>query len=376
VPAADGHAMSVSSIRIPVIDSIRTRMILLQDDVFGKWLDWPYLVEALRRGHARGVDAVERLLMSESGQETQPQNHLLIWPAWRFGAYCGAKLVTVFPGNVGRGGGPTNSTVYVLFDGRDGGPLAVIEGAEFTLRKTAADSALAATYLARKNAEHLLMIGAGAQAPTQIRAFCAVLPGIREVTIWNRNLAKARALAEALARSGIRPGASQRAAHSSIVATDDLAGAVPKAAIICMATAATSPLLAGELLSPGTHIDLVGSFTPDMREADDTTLRRASLFVDSRRFTITTTGDLAIPIASGVIRAEDIRADLFELAGARHPGRTSDAEITVFKNGGGGHLDLMVAIALYERARDARMGATGEQSSVADRDTHLAPRPG
>ncbi|SEC35299.1 ornithine cyclodeaminase [Rhizobiales bacterium GAS191] len=325
-------------------------MILLQDDAFGKWLDWPSLVDALRRGHEAGVDAVERLLLSEVERGAEPQNHLLIWPAWRYGAYCGAKLVTVFPGNSGRAGAATNATVYVLFDGRDGRPLAVIEGAEFTLRKTAADSALAATYLARKDADRLLMIGAGAQAPAQIRAFCAVCPGIREVKIWNRSFAKARALAAALARDGIRPDAAGGEAHLSIEATDDLEGAVPQAAIISMATAATSPLLEGVLLSPGTHVDLVGSFTPEMREADDATLRRGSLFVDSRRFTVAATGDLAIPIASGVIRAEDIRADLFELAGGRHPGRTSDTEITVLKNGGGGHLDLMVAIALYERA--------------------------
>jgi ornithine cyclodeaminase/alanine dehydrogenase-like protein (mu-crystallin family) len=313
-------------------------MILLQDDAIGKWLDWPTLIEALRSGHRIGVDAVERLLLSQSEEGERAPNHLLIWSAWRFDAYCGAKLATVFPGN--RDGRATNATVYVLFDGRDGRPLAVIEGAEFTLRKTAADSALGASYLARADADRLLMIGAGAQAMAQIRALCAIRPTIREVRIWNRTIAKAEALAARLAREGVLAEVA-----------GDLSSAVPRASIISMATAATTPLLEGAWLSPGTHVDLVGSFTPAMRETDDETMRRASLFVDTRRFTLDVTGDLAIPIASGAIREGDIRADLFELARGDHPGRVSPREITLFKNGGGGHLDLMTAIAAYERAR-------------------------
>jgi alanine dehydrogenase len=313
-------------------------MILLQDDAIGKWLDWPTLIEALRSGHRAGVDMVERLLLSQSEEARNVPNHLLIWSAWRFDAYCGAKLVTVFPGN--REGRPTNATVYVLFDGRDGRPLAVIESSEFTFRKTAADSALGASYLARADSDCLLMVGAGAQAMAQIQALRAIRPSIREVRIWNRTRAKAEALATKLARDGVFAEVA-----------GDRGGAVPRASIISMATAATRPLLEGAWLSPGTHIDLVGSFTPTMREADDATLRRASLFVDTRRFTVAVTGDLAIPIASGAINEGDIRADLFELARGLHPGRESPEEITLFKNGGGGHLDLMVAIAAYERAR-------------------------
>src|SRR5207253_179814 len=144
----------------------------------------------------------------------------LIWPAWRFGAYCGAKLASVFPGNAAAA---TNATVYVLFDGRDGRPLAVIEGAEFTLRKTAADSALAASHLAREDAKSLLMVGAGAQAPAQIAALRAVRPSIRRLRIWNRTPAKARALAQALANER---------EPISIEATEDLAGSVAQADII------------------------------------------------------------------------------------------------------------------------------------------------
>jgi ornithine cyclodeaminase/alanine dehydrogenase-like protein (mu-crystallin family) len=312
-------------------------MKLLTDETIRDLLDWPVLVEALRQGHRRGVDVVERLLLSEPRGDRADENHLLLLPAWRFGDYCGAKLVTVCPGNASTGKA-TNSTVYVLFDGRDGHPLAVIEGSEFTLRKTAADSALGASYLAREDADSLLMIGSGAQAAPQIRALCSVRPSIRRVGIWNRTRAKAKALAASLAIEGV-----------DVAAVDDLASSVPQAAIISMATAATTPLLEGARLSPGTHVDLVGSFTPQMRETDDETVRRASLFVDSRRFTVKTTGDLAAPIASGVISESDIRADLFDLSRGLHPGRRTESEITLFKNGGGGQLDLMAAICAYER---------------------------
>lgn len=313
-------------------------MILLHDDDIGKFLDWQTLIEALREGHKRGVDQVERLLLSQAGEGTSATNHLLIWSAWRFGAYCGAKLASVFPGN--RDGLPTNATVFVLFDGKDGRPLATIEGSQFTLRKTAADSALGASYLAPSDAHSLLVIGAGAQAHWQIEALRAVRPSLREVRVWNRTRAKAEALARKLSHRGLVTEVA-----------DDLASAVPRASIISMVTSTERPLLDGTKLSPGTHVDLVGSFTPTMRETDDETVRRASLFVDTRRFTLEVTGDLAIPLAAGVIQESDIRADLFELARGVHPGRRSPQEITLFKNGGGGHLDLMTAIAAYERAR-------------------------
>jgi ornithine cyclodeaminase/alanine dehydrogenase-like protein (mu-crystallin family) len=317
-------------------------MILIRCDDIRNLLDWPTLIEALRRGHMRGIDLVERVLLSEPPVESKGQNHLLIWPAWRFRDYCGAKLVTVFPENAKGSVHPTNSTVYVLFDGRNGRPLAVIEGSEFTLRKTAADSALGAFYLARPDAETLLMIGAGAQAHPQIFAIAAVRPSIRRVLIWNRTVVKAQALARRLVNEGI-------AAEAVL----ELAPAIREAAIVSMATATCEPLLAGAYLSPGAHVDLVGSFTPRMRECDDETIRRASLFVDSHRFTVETTGDLAIPIAARLISQDDIRADLFDLARGRHKGRRSADEITLFKNGGGGHLDLMTAVTIYEHATGA-----------------------
>jgi ornithine cyclodeaminase/alanine dehydrogenase-like protein (mu-crystallin family) len=315
-------------------------MLVVDTDKIATTLDYPRLVEALRLGHRRGVDAVERVLMSETTSATT--NHLLVLPSWRYGEVCGAKLVSVFPENAPPT--PSIQTVYVLFDGRDGSPLACITGSSFTLRKTAADSALGASFLARSDVAELLMVGAGNQAAHQIAALCAVRPGIRRVAIWNRTPEKARQLAAAL-DLGIE-----------IAAAVDLEEAVRRADIICCATSATSPLVRGAWLKPGTHLDLVGGFTNEMREADDEAIARASVFVDSRWFTIGQCGDITGPIAAGVLSEADIGADLFDLCSGRHQGRRSAEEITVFKNAGGGHLDLMVAQFIHELAAAGMLG--------------------
>ena len=293
------------------------------------------LVEALRRGHRARVDTVERSLISEGAGPAA--NHLLVLPAWRYGDVLGAKLVTVFPANPPPV--PTIQTVYILFSGRDGTPLAALSGAEFTLRKTAADSALGADFLARRDVTRMLMVGAGNQAPYHIRAHRAMRPGIREVEVWNRTHEKAERLAASLAIAGV-----------AVAATRDLEAAARRAELICCATSATLPLVQGAWLKPGTHLDLVGGFTPEMRETDDAAIGRARIFVDSRWFTVEHCGDLTQPIAAGLIAAEDIAGDLFELCAGRRPGRQSAEEITIFKNGGGGHLDLMTARFLWRRA--------------------------
>jgi ornithine cyclodeaminase/alanine dehydrogenase-like protein (mu-crystallin family) len=307
---------------------------LIDCDAIADALDYRHLVEALRRGHQRGIDGVERVVLSE-GEDPSRTNHFICLPAWQHGALFGAKLVSVFPANAP----PRASiaTVYVLFDGGTGAPVATIHGAQFTLRKTAADSGLGASFLARHDATTLLMVGAGNQAPHQIRAHCAIRPSLRRVAIWNRSAEKARRLADTIVLDGV-----------AISAIGDLEAAARTADIICSATSTTAPLLHGAWLKPGTHVDLVGGFTNDMREADDATLARASVFVDSRWNTLGLCGDISGPIASGVIGADDIAADLFELCAGGHPGRRSDDEITVFKNAGGGHLDLMMARFVYE----------------------------
>jgi ornithine cyclodeaminase/alanine dehydrogenase-like protein (mu-crystallin family) len=294
------------------------------------------LVEALRAGHREGIDAVDRSLLTRERDSLAPQ-HLLVWPAWRHDAYCGVKMVSVFPGS--DPSRPTNRTVYVLFDGRDGTPLATITGESFTVWKTAADSALGADYLAQPGARTLLMVGAGAQAAQHVAAHRSVRPTIDRVLVWNRTPARAQALAETL--SGIVP-------HVAVL--DHLADAVVSADVIACATGAMEPLIRGEWLRPGTHLDLVGGFTNAMREADDEAARRARFFVDSRRFTIDQCGDVSGPMASGALARDGIEGDLFDLCRGETSGRRSASEITLFKNAGGGHLDLMTAVAIYQAA--------------------------
>lgn len=298
-------------------------------------LDYPGLLAALEAGHRAGVDRAERLLLEQSAA-IGGANHFLIWPAWRNDEALGVKLVTSFPGNQ-EAGLSTVHAVYVLFDGRTGAPDALVDGTAMTPWKTAADSALGAKFLAREDAGVLLMVGAGVMAPHLIRAHLTVRPAIRRVAIWNRTPERAARLAAGLRFDGVEVAVAQ-----------DLEAAVREADVLSCATAATVPLVRGAWLSPGAHLDLVGGFTPDMREADDEALRRGRIYVDSRWFTLDCCGDLMVPLANGAIAEADVLGDLFELCRGEARGRTSDDAITVYKNGGGAHLDLMTARHIVE----------------------------
>jgi ornithine cyclodeaminase len=177
------------------------------------------------------------------------------------------------------------------------------------------------------------MVGAGGLAPHLIAAHLAVRPSLERVLVWNRTPAKAEAVATA--------------AGATVV--DDLAAAVPAADVISTATMTKEPLVLGRWLRPGTHLDLVGAFLPDHREVDGDAVVRAELFVDHREATLTEDGDLVIPLAAGLIRPDDVRADLYELCRGDVAGRTDPDAITLFENGGGGHLDLMTAQFAWRR---------------------------
>jgi ornithine cyclodeaminase len=291
-------------------------------------LDYPSLVEALRELFRRGVDEARSIHLTEKLADGR-ENVWLLLPAWQHGRNQGVKLVSVFPGNETRGLVSVVG-VYVLFDGANGYPLAVIDGAALTLWKTAANSALAATYLARRDAGKLLVLGAGQLAPHLARAHAALRP-IREVRVWNRTAAKARQMAAAL-----------KLPEARVEATEDLAGSVRWADVISAATMAREPLIAGAWLRPGQHLDLVGGFRPDMREADDEAIRRSRVFIDAWFTAGAHCGDICKPLEAGVI-AKDAIADTFELARGQKPGRLNDDEITLFKSGGGGHEDLGTA---------------------------------
>ena len=289
-------------------------------------LDFPGLIAHLRAAHRQPPPAVDRVLM-QNRSAAGTDNAMLVWPAWQPGSNLGVKVVTMFPDNRTT---PAVQGVYLLFDGATGAPQAVIDGTELTYWKTAADAALGADLLARSDVANLLMVGAGALAPYLIRAYQAIRPGLRQVQIWNRTQGKADQVA-----AGVRGTPAQGVA--------DLQAAALDADIICCATSSLAPLIHGKWLRPGTHLDLIGGFTPAMRETDDEAVRRSMLFVDSRWFTTDHVGDLTQPLARGVIQRAHVLADLFELCVGSHAGRTDAAQITLCKYGGGAHLDLMAA---------------------------------
>lgn len=309
-------------------------MIHLDAERVRALLDYPYLVGALKDAHAgQGMPLLDRRI-TDAGKDM-----FVNLTAWAPGRAIAVKLVGVFPGNAGRSPPePSIQGIVVLFDGETGRALMTCDGAEMTYRKTAADSALGAGFLARKNARTLLVIGAGGLAPHMVRAHRAARPELDRFLIWNRSPEKAMAVADELSKEGI-----------AIEVRNALDDALGLADIVSSVTMATAPLIKGALLKPGAHVDLVGSYLPEMREADDEVMRRAALICMDIREGHDCTGDMIGPMERGVIRFEDIRADLFELATGAHPGRGSDSDITVFKNIGGGHLDLFTAMALYRR---------------------------
>ncbi len=295
--------------------------------------DYPGLVAALKAMNQRGVDVIDRMLLS---QPTRPQgqNDWLLLPAWSFDCYFGIKLVSVFPENPQQGL-PAVQGLYALFEGRKGAAIATLDGAALTLVKTAANSAMASDLLSRRDAATLLVCGGGALAPHLIAAHCAMRP-ITRVLWWNRR-------AEALDPVPLR------AAGLPVEVVTDLAAATRSADIVSTATRATAPIIEGAWLKPGSHLDLVGGYLPEMREADDAAFRRASRhYVDARLTTVGVAGDICEPLATS-LTSEDALIDMFQLNRAERPGRQNDQEITWFKSGGGGHEDLAVAQYLYER---------------------------
>ena len=261
---------------------------------------------------------------------------LLLMPAWQDNRYIGVKIVTVFPGNV-RQDLPSVMGAYALISARTGQPLALIDGRMLTLRRTACASALAARYLARQDAGRLLMVGTGALAPHLILAHAHVRP-LREVLVWGPTPEKAERLALTLTGR-----------HLTVRATDDLEAAARGADIISCATLAAEPLIKGEWLRPGQHVDLVGGFTPEMREVDDTAIERARVYVDTYDGALKEAGDIVQPLASGVLRREQIAGDLAELAQGRVAGRSFYNQITLFKSVGTAAEDLAAAALVFER---------------------------
>jgi ornithine cyclodeaminase len=306
---------------------------ILDADAIAAALTYPALVEALREAFRADIAVPVRHhhTIPQPGRDAT----LLLMPAWTESGvaedrFLGCKIVTVFPDNAAAGQ-PSLHGRYLLMSGATGAPLALMDAQALTAWRTAAASALAASYLARADAEHLVMIGAGALAPHLVRAHMAVRP-IRRVTLWNRTHSRAVALAFGLTVTGVEA-----------TIADDLATAVRDADIVCCATLATEPIVRGAWLKPGAHVDLVGGFTPKMREADNDAIKRARVFVDTRAGATREAGDIAIPLRRGILTRKGIRGDLFELCRGKAKGRTADKQITLFKSVGSAIEDLAAA---------------------------------
>lgn len=286
-------------------------------------LDWHALTHALAAGHDLPRATVRDSFLYRD------DDTILSRAAWIDGLGALVKTATIFPGNAAAGKPTIGGAVSLLSD-TDGTLAATLDFALVTKWKTAGDSLLAATRLARPDSARILIVGAGTVATSLLQAYGAAFPQAR-FTVWSRSGDSARVFAE---RHGIETAT-------------DLEAAVSQADIVTCATMATDPVLRGDWLRPGQHIDLIGAYRPDMREADDDVLRRGTLFVDSRDTTLDHIGELKIPLAEGVITPGDVVADYYDGDAMR---RTSDDQITVFKNGGGAHLDLMTATYIRDAA--------------------------
>lgn len=304
--------------------------VIAYDEMAGS-LSWTGAVEALRLGHLRPKAEVADIFLGPSDKT------LLSRGAFIEGLGYGVKSVTVFGGNPGVGL-PTVQGAMLVFEPAHGRLQAIIDSRLVTEFKTAADSVLGARLLARPDSAHLLVVGAGAVAASLVRAYSAIFPRLARVSVWARRPDRSAALAQAFEGNPV-----------PVSAVPDLAAAVAEADIVSTATMAREPILRGAWVRPGTHVDLIGAYKADMREADDALIAGGALFVDSRETTLGHIGELAIPIERGVIAATAIRGDLYELVEGR-AGRSSADEITVYKNGGGAHLDLMIAGYIAEKA--------------------------
>ncbi|MFO7746862.1 MAG: ornithine cyclodeaminase family protein [Orrella sp.] len=282
-------------------------------------MQWGELRDCLANGHHLAPAQIKDSVISRDSDA------LLVRSAWIDGLGMAVKVATIFPGNAANQKATVQGSL-TLYDDQSGEPEALIDFDLVTRYKTVGDSVLATTRLANPNPKSILIVGAGRIAAMALEAYRWQYPNAR-FAIWNHRQSSAERLA------GDHPG---------VDVETDLAQAVARADIVSCATLSREPLILGEWLRPGQHLDLIGAFKADMREADDDVMRRACLYVDSRQTTLGHIGEIDLPIASGVISVQSIVADFYDLPAGKFV-RQQTNDITVFKNGGGAHLDLMTA---------------------------------
>ncbi len=308
------------------------------DDMFiNENTSFPELISKLKDGFAsRNIIVPMRHHHDFPNPQVGLDSTLLLMPAWNTGKEAGVKIVTVSPEN-GQFGLPSIQGVYILMDALKGKVKAIIQAKSLTAKRTAAASALASSFLSRKNASSLLMVGTGALASNLIKAHASVRP-IKTVYVWGRNLEKAQDICNAL-----------KGEDFEIKAIGTIEEKIGEVDIISCATLSKTPLILGKSLKNGQHIDLVGAYKKDMREADDKTISRALVFVDTMQGSLKESGDIVIPLQNGIITKDDIKSDLFGLCSGGHTGRTNDRQITVFKSVGHALEDLVAATYYYSK---------------------------
>ena len=289
-------------------------------------LTWTAIADAMHQGHLLPKAEIGDLLLQEA------PNALLSRGAWIKGLGMAMKSMSVFPENKAL---PSIQGGVLVFDDKDGSLKAVVDGILVTKWKTAGDSVLGARLLANPSPKTHLMIGAGTVAASILEAYHEIFPSIEKFVIYNRTEDKAHQLAKKMSNK-----------ISGIEVSNNLETACGNADIITSATMTVDPILKGDWIKPGTHVDLIGAFKPNMREADDTLLKKSEIFVDSCETTIGHIGEIQIPLENGVISKADILGDFYELCTGKSK-RSAASTITFFKNGGGAHLDLMTSLEIY-----------------------------
>ena len=299
--------------------------------------DFAELIARLRQAFA--ASSVEVPMRHHHDYANPPEDKdstLLLMPAWQPGKDLGVKMVTVSPNN-GKFDLPSIQGLYLLFDAHTGVFKSLLDAKALTAYRTAATSALASSFLSRPDSQSLLMVGTGALSIPLIKAH-ATVRDIKQVYVWGRTTAKAQAIKEQLADESF-----------SVTVVDDIQSGMANADIVSVATLSATPLVNGNWLKSGQHLDLVGAYKPDMREADDQCLLRSTIFVDHYAGATKETGDIAIPLQQGTISHNDLTAELFELCKDQHPGRLNNDEITLFKSVGHALEDLTAATLICEQ---------------------------
>ncbi|MGV8815663.1 MAG: ornithine cyclodeaminase family protein [Gelidibacter sp.] len=310
-------------------------IVQIDADFVEKNTDFPNLIADLEKMFANKELLVPmRHHHDFPNPEVGLESTLLLMPAWNPGKEAGVKIATVSPAN-GKFDLPAIQAIYIYLDALKGSIKAIIEAKSLTVKRTAAASALASKYLSRRDSKSLLMIGTGALSPNLIKAHASVRP-LEQVYVWGRNFDKAKAICEGLSEEDFK-----------ITPIKNIEDKISEVDIISSATLSSTPLVLGQYLRPGQHVDLVGAYRTDMREADDDAIRKSEVFVDTYAGGLKESGDIVIPLKTGILTEKDIKADLFLMATNKHTGRSDDKQITLFKSVGHALEDLAAATHYY-----------------------------